>query len=151
MQPQTGRGTEMQVTKTLRPPGLHAASSPRSAGSLTAAVNGVAIPQGACASTSDLSVFVSLPGATPDPLFKRHPIGRLFQHTVRHRGWHPKEAPGMPEVQTRQWDQGAENSQKGCFLFEMGCFPIFRKPKNRQSTWEVMGASQNRKEKHEKE
>jgi hypothetical protein len=56
----------------------------------------------------------------------------------------------MREMHTRQGEQGAENSQKGCFLFEIGCFPILRKSQNRQSPWEVMGASQNRKEKHEK-
>ena len=140
----------MQGTKTLRPPGLHARSSPRSAGRLSAAVNCFAIPQGACASTSELSFLVSLPGATPDPHFNRHPFGCLFQHTVRHQGWHPKEAPGMLKIHTRQDYQGAQNTQKGCFLFERGCFPIFRKSVNCQAIWEVMGASLFRSPKHQK-
>jgi hypothetical protein len=87
-----------------RYPGLHAASSPRSAGRLSASANCFTIPQGACASKSNLSVRLSLPGVTPDPLFNRHPFGCLFQHTVRHQGG--------PEAWARETGEAMKNTKE---------------------------------------
>lgn len=75
--------------------------------------------QGACASPSDLSVFGSLPGATPDPHPNRHcggfsrvvlwhaprqPLSGLLGHTVRHlRGPEPKaRESGEPPKNTKR-------------------------------------------------
>ena len=102
----------MQGTKTLRHPGLPARSSPRFAGRLTAAVNCFAIPQGACASTSELSFLVSLPGATPDPHFKRHPFGCLFQHTVRHRGGPEPQARENGELTNKTKETAGPKAKK---------------------------------------
>lgn len=99
----------MQGTKALRSP---------------SAVNGFAIPPWDLRQNFRTTFFVLLPGVTPDPLFNRHPFGCLFQHTVRHQGWHSKEAPEMPKMQSRQGDQGAEKQQKGCFPGKKRCFQI---------------------------